>query len=223
MSFPVSFPRAGLALLLASGAAVLAIAPARGAGILRDIYSTAPGNPVFHLATANDHEGGAQAIARSTHTARSQPYGLRLKFLPGIARNVVGLRFITDAHQPNPMNLIADRATTTLEFWINPKESPAAKDLVVSLVSDSGGKVESRLPLSRYLRPEDHVDRWAFVSIPLKAFPDAGFVHDRETGTDKPAAFDWSRVVGLNFSCDTTASAYYDPSVDDVRLYSNLD
>lgn len=217
---PVS--KAGLVSAFALGLVLLA-PQARSAGILRDIYGTAPGNNGYHLTTASDSEGGAQAVHTSATTFYSAPQSLRLKFLPGIERNIVGLRFITPAYAANPMNLAPDRGTTFLEFWINPGESPSVSKLSVGLVSDNGAKVESRLPISAYLAPADRADKWTFISIPLRDFPATGFVYDGHTKESSSAPFDWTQVVGINFSCDTRNTLYYDPSVDDIRLYSTVD
>lgn len=222
MKIIVPLLRAGLAPALAFGL-TLTIPQACAASILRDIYGTAPGNIGFHLTAASDFEGGAQVVSTSNFTFYSAPQALRLKFLSGVERNVVGLRFITSAFAPNPMDLAADKDTTMLEFWINPKAAPSVPSLAVSVVSNNGVKVESRLLLSAYLKPADYADKWSFVSIPLRDFPDTGFVYDRRTQQSTSAPFDWTKVSGINFSCDTRGTPYYDPSVDDIRLYSTID
>jgi hypothetical protein len=61
--------------------------------ILRDIYSTQPGNDRFYLATATDHEN-AQLVSNSTVPYYSAPYALRLKFTAGYDRSVAGIRFV---------------------------------------------------------------------------------------------------------------------------------
>ncbi|MDF3058681.1 MAG: hypothetical protein K0R17_2896, partial [Rariglobus sp.] len=218
MNTPAPLTRAGLALTLALGLA-LAVSSARAAGTLRDIYSTAPGNTGLYLTSLTDYEGGAQAVATSTSTIQSAPYALRLKFLAGVARNVVGLRFVNASSVATPMDLTAHKNTASLEFWINPKATPSVPSLAVSLVSNNGTKVETRLLLSSYLEPADYADAWSFVSIPLRHFPATGVVY----GTQTAAALDWTKIAGLNFSCDTTGTVFYDPSVDDIRLYSVID
>lgn len=221
MTTTIPFSKAGLASVAALGL-VLLVPQAWSAGILRDIYGTAPGNNGYHLTTASDSEGGAQAVHNSTTTFYSAPQALRLKFLPGIERNIVGLRFITPGYAANPMNLAPDKDTTFLEFWINPGYNPAASKLSVSLVSDNGLKVESRLPIAKYLSPTAYADKWTFVRIPLRDFPATGFVYDSQTKESAPAPLDWSNIIGINYSCDTQGTSYYDTSVDDVQLSSTV-
>lgn len=222
MNTTAPLTRAGLALTLALGLA-LAYSPARAAGTLRDIYSTAPGNNGLYLTSLTDHEGGAQAVANSTSTFHSAPQALRLKFLSNVARNVVGLRFINSGYTPVPIDLSAHKDTGALEFWVNPKAFPSVPSLAVSLVSNNGTKVETRVLLSAYLEPADYADKWTFVSVPFRHFSSTGFVYNTQTQQSTPAPFDWTQVAGLNFSCDTSVSPYYDPSVDDIRIYSVID
>lgn len=218
MNTPAPLLRAGLASALTLGLA-LAISPTQAAGTLRDIYSTAPNSTGLYLTTLTDYEGGAQGVHVSTNTVHSAPYALRLKFLAGNARNVIGLRFIDSGYLSDPIDLSANKYSAALEFWINPKAAPSVPSLAVSLVSDNGVKVETSLPIASYLDPSAYADQWSFVSIPIDHFPSSGFVY----GTQTPAPVDWTHIVGLNFTCDTTAATFYDPSVDDIRIYSVID
>jgi hypothetical protein len=189
---------------------------------LRDIYSTQPGNDLFYLATAADFEN-AQSVSSSTTTFQSAPYGLRLKFTAGFDRSVVGVRFIkadwtADTFAVTPQMKIAGG----LEFWVNPKASPRVPSFSVGLVSDSSGaQIETRLPISKYLKSGDFADKWTRVIIPFRDFPDTGFSYNSVTKQSAPQAFDWSKVRGLNFFADTTASGFYDPSVDNIRFITN--
>jgi hypothetical protein len=217
MTTHAPFRRAGLAPFLALALA-LATSHAAGVSTVRDIYSTHSSEIGFYLARPAEHEGGAQIVSTSTTTIHSAPYSLRLKFLADVARNVAGIRFIASGSTPAATNLQPHRSTAALEFWLNPKTVSSLPSFSVGLVSNSGIKVETRRPLSAYLARSDFGDKWTFVSIPLDQFPDTGETYDPKTGQSTPAPFDWTQVVGLNFSCDTTGTPYYDPSVDDIRI-----
>ncbi|MGG1519321.1 hypothetical protein ABE504_28240 [Paenibacillus oryzisoli] len=186
---------------------------------LRDIYSTQPGNDRFYMATAADFEN-AQAVSNSTAPYYSAPYGLRLKFTAGFSRSVVGVRFVkadwtADTFAITPQMRIAGG----LEMWVNPKASPRVPSFSVGLVSDSGGQlIETRLPISKYLKDDDYADTWTRIVIPFRDFADTGFYYNPATTLSTPQAFDWSKVRGVNFFADTTVSGYYDPSVDNVRF-----
>lgn len=216
MNTPNPLKRAGRALTLALALA-LACTPAAFAETIRDIYSTRPGTTGFYLASASDNEGGAETVSSSTTTVYSAPNSLRLKFQSGVARNIVGIRFTASGSTPSVINLQPNRLSGALEFWVNPKASPSVPSFSVGLVSNNGTKVETRRPLSNYLAPSDYADKWTFVSIPLHQFSNTG-----QTSQGASATFDWTKVVGINFSCNTTGTPYYDPSVDDIRIHETV-
>jgi hypothetical protein len=216
----VVFSLFAIATILWSG---LSPHPARAATPIRYIYSTEPGNNSYTLATAADFEGGAQVVANSTTTYHSAPQALRLKYLAGVARNIVGIRFINANWTPATFDLTTHKFGGALEFWVNPKATPIVPSFSIGLVSDNGTVVETRLPLSNFLQPGDYADKWTFISIPFWRFSDTGFTYNSQTQQTSPAPFDWTKVRGLNFSCDTTSAAYYDPSVDDIQFTSFID
>ena len=197
--------------------------PARAATPLRYIYSTEPSNNSYTLATAADFEGGAQVVSNSTTTFHTAPQAIRLKYLTAVARNIVGIRFVTTAFTPTTFDLTGNKYGGALEFWINPKATPVVPSFSIGLVSDNGTVVETRLPLSSFLQPADYADRWTFISIPFWRFSDTGFTYNSTTHVTTPATFDWTKVRGLNFSCDTTSSPFYDPSIDDLQFTSFVD
>jgi hypothetical protein len=209
-----------IATLLGSG---LFPHPARAVTPIRHIYSTEPGNNSYTLAAAADFEGGAQAVSNSTTTYRSAPQAIRLKYLAGVARNLVGIRLVNANWTPTTIDLTTHKFGGALEFWVNPKATPVVPSFSVGLLSDNGTVVETRLPLSSFLRPSDYADRWTFISIPFWRFSDTGFTYSSQTQQTSPAPFDWTKVRGLNFSCDTTSAPFYDPSVDDIQFTSLID
>ncbi|MBW7458114.1 hypothetical protein K0U00_29135, partial [Paenibacillus sepulcri] len=212
-------------ILFSSALGLLDVQPSHADGpadTLRDIYSTQAGNDLFYLTSAAGFEN-AQSVSNSTTTFHSAPYALRLKFTAGFDRDIVGLRFIKPDSTADTFAVTPQmKITGGLEFWVNPKASPRVPSFSVGLVSDSGGNlIETRLPVSKYLKSGDYADKWTRIVIPFQDFSDTGFYYDPVTHLSTPAAFDWSRVRGLNFFADTTASGYYDPSVDNIRFITS--
>jgi hypothetical protein len=186
---------------------------------LRNIYSTESGNDQFSMADAADYEN-AQSDSSSTSTYFSEPHALRLKFTVGSDRDIVGIRFNKADSSPDTFTVTPQmRIAGGLEFWVNPQAVPHVPSFSVGLVSSvSGIQVETRLPISKYLKSTDFADKWTRVVIPFRDFIDMGFAYDPVTKLSTPQVFDWSKVVGINFFADTTASGYYDPSIDNIRF-----